>query len=64
VNGTLYAVQADWLRWISEQGKVLAMPSEDANAERARANEEAARANEEAARADRLARELEALKRR
>jgi Uma2 family endonuclease len=69
VKGTLYAVEADWLRWVSHDGKTLPMPveranaeAERANAEAERANAEAERANAEAERAERLAAELAALK--
>ena len=68
---SLWSVEAPWLRWIDDSGKVLAMPSEAAaaeadraNAEADRANAEADRATAEADRANRLAAELEALKRR
>ena len=54
VRGTLYAVDAEWLRWIGD-GKPLPMPIE-------RANAEAERANAQAERAERLAAELAALK--
>jgi Uma2 family endonuclease len=47
-RGTLYAVEADWLRWFGSDGELLPMPSE--------------RANAEAARADQLAAEVAALK--
>jgi Uma2 family endonuclease len=69
VRGTHYAVEADWLRWLGDDGRALQMPAERANAEieRAnaeaeRANAEAQRANAEAQRAERLAAELETLR--
>lgn len=58
-RGTLYAVTTQWLRWFDADGRILAMPSEDANAEQSRADTaehraraEAGRADEEAGRAD------------
>ena len=54
VRGTLYGTEADWLRWMTLDGKVL-----DLSAERA----EAQRADAEAQRAERLEAELTALKR-
>jgi Uma2 family endonuclease len=55
VRGTFYAVDTDWLRWVGSDGRVLALPTE-------RADAEAERADAEAERADRLAVELAALK--
>jgi Uma2 family endonuclease len=76
VRSTLYAVEADWLRWVDSSGGVLELPSECAGAaeerasiaeqrastaeQRASAADERARA--EAERADRLAAELAELK--
>jgi Uma2 family endonuclease len=62
VRSALYAVEADWLRWIHADGRLVELPSELAAAadERAHAADERARA--EAARAERLAAELAALK--
>jgi hypothetical protein len=64
-------MEAEWLRWMDEQGRVLPTSPEAAStaAERVdteteRANAEAERANAEAERARRLEAELEALKRR
>ena len=51
-RGTLYAVEADWLRWFSSDGCMLEMPAERARAEAARAEAEAQRADAEAQRAD------------
>jgi hypothetical protein len=76
VRSTLHAVEADWLRWLTPEGQVLPVPSEDAatarthanaeaeraNAEAERANAEAERANAEAERARHLAAELEELR--
>ena len=76
VRSTLYAVEADWLRWMDSGGRLLELPSESAVAaekragaaeERAGAAEERAgaadeRARAEAERADRLAAELAELK--
>lgn len=42
VKGNLYSVEADWLRWLDEDGRVLVMPSERAEAEAQRANQLAA----------------------
>ncbi|MEZ4222400.1 MAG: Uma2 family endonuclease [Polyangiaceae bacterium] len=70
VPGTLWSVEAPWLRWL-RAGEVLPMPSEaalsalaHADAETERANAETERANAEAERANGLAAELEALRRR
>jgi Uma2 family endonuclease len=63
VPGVLWNVDAAWLRWLNEEGGVLRLPAERANAEAERASAEAERANAEAERANRLAAELEALKR-
>jgi len=55
-RGTLYAVTTDWLRWFDTEGRLLPMPSEQANAEQARADIAERRADEEARRADEEAR--------
>jgi Uma2 family endonuclease len=52
VMGTFGVIEADWLRWIADDGRVLPMPEETARLEAARADAEAARADAEAARAD------------
>jgi Uma2 family endonuclease len=59
VQGTLWSVDAHWLRWLQPDGGVLPMPSEEAlrlasmvGAEAERANAEAERANAEAERAN------------
>jgi Uma2 family endonuclease len=62
VHGTLWSVEANWLRWLTADGRVLALPSEAANAEAQRADAEAQRADAEAQRADQLEAELEALR--
>jgi Uma2 family endonuclease len=77
VMGTHYAVQTEWLRWLTLDGALLRLPSEDfraasveaaeaaslAEAAVARANAETERANAETERAERLQRELSELKR-
>jgi hypothetical protein len=52
VRGERGAVDAPWLRWIDDEGRVLPEPVEVARIEAARAKAEAARANAEAARAN------------
>jgi len=42
VRGTLYGVETDWLRWVANDGRVLEMPIERADAETERANRLAA----------------------
>ncbi|HEY6724872.1 MAG TPA: Uma2 family endonuclease [Polyangiaceae bacterium] len=51
-RGTLYAVTTEWLRWFDAEGRLLPMPSEQANAEQVRADTAEQRADEEARRAD------------
>jgi Uma2 family endonuclease len=51
-KGTLWAVEADWLRWMDAEGRLLPMPQEHADAETQRANAETQRANAETQRAD------------
>jgi Uma2 family endonuclease len=70
VRSNLYGTEADWLRWMTLEGRVLDLSAERANAEAERANAEAERANAEAERAnaeaeraERLAAELTALRR-
>jgi len=64
VPGSYHGIEAPWLRWISPDGSVLALPAERADAETARANAEAALANAEAERVRQLTEELAALKAR
>jgi Uma2 family endonuclease len=64
VPGSYHGIDAPWLRWISPDGSVLALPAEKADAETDRANAEAARANAEAERARQLTAELATLKAR
>jgi hypothetical protein len=54
-KGTLWKVEADWLRWWGREGNVLPMPQELAVAE-------AQRAHAESQRAERAEAELRALK--
>jgi Uma2 family endonuclease len=51
-SGTLYAVDAEWLRWVGDDGRPLPMPTEAAGAEAERANAEAEHAKAEAERAN------------
>jgi len=51
-RGTLYAVTTEWLRWFDADGRLLPMPSEQANAEQARADTAEQRTREAAHRAD------------
>jgi Uma2 family endonuclease len=64
VEAELYGTRAAWLRWWNDDGTLLQLPAERANAEATRANEEAARADTEAARVEQLERELARLQER
>lgn len=60
VSGTLWGVEANWLRWLDDDGDVLELPSEAAKAEAKRAHAERSRAEAEAKRAEAEAKRADA----